>query len=101
MGSWSAAQRLFEEVIAGMTAQYGPTYTKTLMAKSNLAIQIQAQPDGGVRAEAWRLFEEVIAGHTAELGPTHTDTLRTKGNLATMLRNMDKQAEARRLYEEK
>jgi hypothetical protein len=91
------ARRLFEEVLAGQTAELGPTHLNTLRFKGNLANLLVKL---GQRAEARRLYEEVVAGQTAQLGPANSSTLLTKGNLATLLQETGESVEARRLYEE-
>ena len=97
MREWAEARRLYEEVVAGFTAQLGPAHVDTLATKNNLALLLMQM---GERAEARRMYEEVVAGLTAQLGPAHTTTLKSKGNLATLLDEMGEGAEARRLLEE-
>jgi hypothetical protein len=41
MGRRSEARRLYEEVLAGQTAELGPAHTDTLLAKGNLANLLQ------------------------------------------------------------
>jgi hypothetical protein len=96
-GEWAEAKRLYQEILAGVTAQLGPAHTSTLATKMNLASLLR---DMGERAEAKRLYQEVVAGETAQLGPAHTSTLMTKNSLAILLRDMGEQAEAKRLLEE-
>ena len=97
MGQFAEARRLYEEVLAGQTAQLGPAHTDTLVTKGNLATLLQKT---GGWTEAQRLYEEVAAEQTAQLGPANSHTLLTKGNLACVLQTMGERAEAQCLYEE-
>eukprot|EP01044_Picomonas_judraskeda_P050602 COSAG03_NODE_30356_length_162_cov_259.555556_1_plen_54_part_11 len=54
MGETDAARQLYEEVIAGQTAQLGASHTSTLLSKSNLA---NLQNDMGEMDAARRLLE--------------------------------------------
>ena len=81
-GDLVGARPLFEETLAGRTEQLGPTHTKTLTCKMNLAILLIEM---GERAEARPLLEEVVAGQTEELGSRHVETANAQTVLAEVL----------------
>ena len=85
------ARRLYEEVVAGQTAQLGPAHSDTLQTKGNLAILFK---EIGELADERRLYEEVVAGRTAQLGPGHVDTLNSKAALAAVLVRQHEEVEA-------
>ena len=97
VGDRAEARRLYEEVVAGQTAQLGPAHANTLLTKGNLASLLDKM---GEWAEARRVYEEVAAGQTVQLGPAHTSTLITKMNLAVLLKQAGDLASAKPLYEE-
>ena len=97
LGESAEARTMYEEVVAGFTAQLGATHTSTLAAKMNLAILLK---NLGESAEARTMYEEVVAGYTAQLGATHADTLGAKMNQAGLLAKLGESAEARTMLEE-
>ena len=81
LGETDAARQLYEEVIAGQTAQLGASHTSTLVSKANLAVLLSAMGETDV---ARTLLEEAVEGATSQLGAAHPFTTFAKSQLARL-----------------
>merc|ERR1719473_1552305 len=110
MGKISESRRLFEEVLAVRTAQYGENGPQTPTAKLGFAAlkanyaSLLMDDQVGELFEARRLLEEALMALQQSNGLPETATTTTKMQLAICLKKMGQKAQtatdARRLYQE-
>ena len=79
LGESAEARAMYEEVLAGYTAQLGATHARTLHAKTNLGILLQTMAEGaeqnGERAEAAGLYRAAADAWEPRYGKDDVDVV--------------------------
>ena len=100
---FTEAEKLYREVHAAATEQFGPQDLHTLANDSNLATRLSQEGTPESLAEATALYRQTIPGLKVQCGPAHLATLTAISNFANVLgmaRTPESLAEAKKILRE-